>query len=112
MKNVLISELDSNRVLLRHLDDVKKYNHCEPTMSTKSQQEELPSITDNPEELARNLIEEEGDDTEILPQQQLDIPDNFPDNVPILPQEEAREEIQPRRSTRIRKTRQRYIEIC
>ena len=49
------------------------------------------------EELARNLIEEESEDTEMLSQQQLTVRDNFPDNVSVLPQEEAGDKIQPRR---------------
>ena len=60
----------------------------------------------------KNHIEEEREDTGILPQQQPDIPDNFRDNTLILPQGTREEILQPRRTKRIRKTKQQYIEIC
>ena len=104
MKNVLLQDLNSSKTLLRHLDDVKKYSQEILPPDSKSN-----THTNNSglEILAREILEE-NDEGETLFQPDFPVPDNMPDQV--LPQ--ARENSSPRRSTRVRKTRQRYIEMC
>lgn len=102
MKSVLLQDLNSTRTLLRHLDDVKE---CFHEMSLPLAQNETPPNTSDLEKLARQLLEEDHEGETLL---QPDSPDNMPDQA--APQ--AMEKSPPRRSTRVRKTRQRYIEVC
>ena len=105
IKNVLLKDLFSSRTLLRHLDDVKPCHHLTdtPLMETPTMitQQNTP-----PEETAKQLIEEED----------YEDPSQYYERVPIQREPaippEIRENIPQRVSTRIRKARRRYIEIC
>ena len=106
MKNVLLKDLNSTRTILRHLDDVKQHHHS----YNESIQDEAPNkgIPDNTdvEEAAKHFIEEEHDGESIQHDQ---VP--LQNSIPVLP--EARVDPIPQRvSTRVRKARKRYIEMC
>lgn len=106
MKNVLLRDLNSTRTLLRHLDDIKECHHFVDTPLQEAQNESVSDTCDL-EKTAKQLIEEEHEGETIL-QQDFSIPDNIPDQ--ILSQ--AKDKPPPSRSTRVRKPRQRYIEMC
>jgi len=103
MKNVLLKDLNSTRTLLRHLDDVKQH-HCsfnEPVQD-KAPYKEIPNTGDL-KEAAKSFIEEE-DDGEIIQH------DPLPNDIPVPP-DTRMDPIPQRVSTRVRKTRKRYIEM-
>ena len=66
-----------------------------------------PSNTNDLEKVARQLLEEDHEGETLL---QIDFP--VPDNIPDQAAPQAMEKSPPRRSARVRKTRQRYIEVC
>ncbi len=107
MKSALLKDLTSTRTLLRHLDDIKKchYNPDNLPLQVQEPQNETMVENDNPEEIARRLIEEEHEDHA---KQRMTPPST--DNNPTLP--EVTENFEPRTSKRIKKTTKRYIEEC
>ena len=102
MKNVLLQDLNSTRTLLRHLDDIKECHHFIDIPSQSVQYKQTLKVSDL-EKIAKHLVEEDHKGENIF-SPNFPVPDPIPDQVlPHTP---------PRRSTRIRRTRQRYIEMC
>ncbi|MEM7375836.1 MAG: hypothetical protein AAF587_45020, partial [Bacteroidota bacterium] len=122
MKNVLIRDLYSPRTFLRHLDDVKKFQYFIDT-STQQEGEKYKMIRNNLEleEAAKQLLEEEHQgETVFCEEPPLQTPPQSSPQIvsqPLPPNDDlaqsgVRTSIPQRVSTRVRKARKRYIEIC